>query len=124
MPKILIVDDEKVVRDIFKRFLTYQGFSVCEAQDGTEALEKINSDNFDLIIMDLRMPKVNGHDILEAMKANKKEVPTIVLTGSVDGSDLDGLKKFGYTDKDILCKPVDLYELLIAVKNKLGSLKE
>jgi len=120
MPKILIADDEKVVRNIFTRFLTYQGFNVFEAQDGAEALEKINNDNFDLIIMDLKMPKVNGYDILEAMKANKKEVPVIILTGSVDDSELEGLKKFGYTDKDILCKPVDLYELLIAVRNKFA----
>ncbi len=120
MSKILIADDEKVVRDIFKKFLTYYGFSVSEAQDGAEALEKINSDNFDLLIMDLRMPNVEGPDILEAMKANNKEVPTIILTGTVDASDSEVLRKFGYTDKDILCKPVDLYELLTTVRNKLG----
>ena len=119
MPKILIADDEKIVRDIFVKFLANHGFSVFQAQDGAEALDKINNDNFDLLIMDLKMPKVKGPDILEAMRVNNKQVPTIILTGMVDASDSGELKKFGYTDNDILCKPVDLYELLAAVKNKL-----
>ena len=119
MSKILIADDEKTLRDIFLRFLTLQGYEVSLAESGRDAIAKLNADFFDMLIMDLKMPGTKGAEILREMRRNKNGAAVIILTGAVDAEDSKDLKELGYDVRDILYKPVDLFELLEAVKRKL-----
>ncbi len=121
MHKILIIDDEPEIVDILEKFLAKRGYEVVKAYGGEEGLEKILSDeNFDLVILDMKMPKLNGADILEKVIAEGKHPKVIILSGSLGiDKNIDTLKRLGYNEKDILIKPIDLEELIKAVKEKL-----
>ena len=119
MPRILIADDEKAISDIFSRFLGLKGHQIIIAQDGQEAVSRLNTDNFDILIIDLKMPKIRGIDILKQIKERKKDIAVIILTGTLDAEEFSELAEMGYSPKDILYKPVDLFEFLSLVENKL-----
>jgi two-component system, OmpR family, response regulator ResD len=119
MRRILVADDEKVVRDVMLRFLKLQGFDVSTAEDGRETVRKALEEDFDLLIMDLRMPGLKATEILVAIKKSKKNLPVVILTGTIDAEESEALRKLGYTGEDILCKPADLFEILKKVKEKL-----
>lgn len=121
MAKILIADDEKVVRDILVRFLTLSGYEVDTTDDGFETIDKIKTDAFDILIMDLKMPQLKGADILLELRKNKKEIPCLILTGAVDAEESEGLKRIGFPAGDILYKPIDLSSLLCKIKEKLSA---
>jgi DNA-binding response OmpR family regulator len=121
MYKILAVDDEPRIAEVLHEFLTKAGFDVKNVLGGGEAIEIIKSDiKIDLMVLDMKMPKVTGFDVIKEMERISKKLPTIILTGSIDAEKyLGGLRALGYTREDILHKPVDLFELLDAVKKKL-----
>jgi DNA-binding response OmpR family regulator len=119
MRKILVADDEKVVRDVITRFLELKGYDVCTAEDGQETINKVIADNFDLLIMDLRMPGLNAQEMLAQLGKIKKELPIIILTGTIDTDRLGILRELGYSNNDIICKPADLFEILKKIKAKL-----
>lgn len=121
MHKILIADDEKLVRDVIARFLALKGYDVGTAENGAETINKITLDNFDLLIMDLRMPGLRSQEILEQIKNRKKEIPIIILTGTIDAEESEVLKKWGYSNDEIICKPADLFEILKKVQEKLPN---
>ncbi len=120
MAKILIADDEKVVRDILVRFLGLSGYDVDTTDDGRETVNKIKADTFDMLIMDLRMPRLKVADILVELKKSNKEIPCLILTGAIDAEDSEDLKRAGFPLGDILYKPVDLSSLLGKIKEKLS----
>jgi DNA-binding response OmpR family regulator len=121
MYRILVVDDEAEIAKVLEEFLIKSGFEIIKALDGEEAIEILSSDiKIDLLILDMKMPKVAGFDVIEEMEKINKKIPLIILTGSVDAEKyLVDFKKLGYTMEDILYKPVDLFVLLDKVKNKL-----
>jgi DNA-binding NtrC family response regulator len=121
MYKILVVDDEPQIAKVLQEFLVKEGFEAITALGGEEAIEIVNSDiKIDLMVLDMKMPKVAGSDVLKEMKKINKKIPVIILTGSIDAEKyLTDLAKLGYTQEDILYKPVDLFALLDMVKNKL-----
>jgi DNA-binding NtrC family response regulator len=121
MYKILVVDDEPGIAKLLQDFLVKSGFAVTQSLGGEEALKILNSETkTDLMVLDMKMPKLTGMDVLKEMEGIKRKIPTIILTGSVDAEKyLIDLAKFGYTEKDILYKPVDLFLLLDMVKKKL-----
>ena len=119
MRKILVADDEKLVRSVMARFLSCQGYDVSIAENGLETVRKAASGEFDLLVMDLRMPGLKGHEILEELKKNKKQIPVIILTGTIDADESEVLMELGYTSEDIICKPADLFDILKKVKEKL-----
>ena len=80
MYRILIADDEKLVRDVIARFLTLKGYAVSTAENGAETISLVDRENFDLLIMDLRMPGLRSDEILELIKKTKAELPIIILT--------------------------------------------
>jgi DNA-binding response OmpR family regulator len=121
MYKILVIDDEQEIVKILEEFLTKAGFSVITAAGGEEGIKVLNSaQKLDLMIMDMRMPKVNGVDVLKEMKRINKNIPIIILTGSIDASRHEkDLKELGYSRDDIVSKPIDLFLLLAMAKKKL-----
>lgn len=123
MYRILIADDEKLVRDVIARFLILKKYAVSTVKDGAEAVHKVITDNFDLLIMDLRMPGLRSYEILEQIKNSKKEIPIIILTGTIDAEESEVLKKWGYSNNDIICKPADLFDILKKIEEKLPGQK-
>lgn len=80
-PKILVVDDEKDIREITQAFLVLNGYEVSTAANGKEALDKLLSDHFDMVITDLQMPLMGGIELLQKISQIKSDLVTIVLTG-------------------------------------------
>ncbi len=121
MRKILVADDEKIVRDVISRFLKLKNYDVSTVENGAELVQKVRVDNFDLLIMDLRMPGLTGPEILGKLKEEKKQLPFIILTGAIDADESEVLRKLGCSSDEIICKPADLFEILKKVEEKLGE---
>ncbi len=121
MPKILVVDDEEQIRRVLAEFLTKMGFEVIKVAGGEEAIGLLRSGlDMDLMITDIKMPKVTGLDVLKQKDNLNDARPVIILTGSIDVRKyLSVLKELGFGPDDIVIKPVDLFSLLDAVKKKL-----
>jgi DNA-binding NtrC family response regulator len=112
--KILVVDDEALVRDIIRKGLSQMGgFSVEVAQDGPEAIEKIEKDVFDLVLTDLKMPGMDGLELLKTIKGTRPEVMVIMMTAY--GSIETAVEAMRIGADDYVTKPVDLNELLIHI---------
>lgn len=119
MKKILVVDDEKNIRALFEDELDEAGYEVDVADSGKEALEKVEANTPDLVILDVRMPDMTGIEVLGQIRENHKELPVIMCT-AVRGLEDD----FTIWDAEIfayLTKPVDLDELKEKVKEALGE---
>jgi two-component system, OmpR family, alkaline phosphatase synthesis response regulator PhoP len=88
--KVLIVDDEEVIRKLLRIHLVKWGYEVKEAVDGAQAIEQIGKDDFDLLICDILMPKMDGWQVLKEVKSNPKtkDMPVIVLTAKNQDSDM------------------------------------
>lgn len=119
--KILIADDEKVIRDSIKSILDDEGFITDTAADGEEALRKITDDTFDLVISDIKMPKFDGIQLLDATAKISPETHFIIMTAyaSVQTA-IDALRKGAF---DYLIKPVEFEDLIIRV-NRLLDFKK
>lgn len=120
--KILVVDDERAIRRSLNEILTMEGFKVEEAVDGADALEKIKNNNYDCVLCDIKMPQVDGLEVLEQVQEMKPDVPVIVISGhgSIDTA-VEAVKKGAF---DYISKPPDLNRLLITIRNAMdkGSL--
>jgi DNA-binding NtrC family response regulator len=115
MPKILIIDDEAAIRGALKEILEYESFEVAEAEDGLAGLKAAEKENYDLIFCDIKMPKMDGLEVLEKLKEKGIESPVVIITGhgTVDTA-VDALKKGAY---DFIQKPLDLNRVLVTVRN-------
>lgn len=124
---ILLVEDEENLHEALKLNLEMEGYEVVSAFTGNEALAKIGNEYFDLIIMDIMLPEVDGISITESVRINNNEVPILMLSAKNSGADrVLGLKKGA---DDYLTKPFNLEELLLRVdklidKNKKIQVKE
>lgn len=115
MPKILVVDDSPTIRIRCNRILISQGFEVFEAVDGEDALEKVKAVYPDVILLDLIMPKLNGHEVLAFLKKNEvfANIPVIMFTVKKAGEDIvDGLNKGA---DEYIGKPFSAQELTARV---------
>ena len=117
MPTILIVDDEKNIRATLTRSLRLEGYGTVEAANGMQALERIESDVIDLIILDLQMPILDGLAFLEKMAASERRVPTLVLTAH--GTIEKAVRAVRLGALDFIEKPPTVERLLVAVANAL-----
>ncbi|WP_192349504.1 sigma-54 dependent transcriptional regulator [Algoriphagus sp. Y33] len=119
MSKILIIDDEKVIRATLREILEYEKYSVTEAQDGEEGLAKLQEEDFDLVLCDVKMPKMDGIEVLEKAKALEKSPQFIMISahGSIETA-VEATKKGAF---DFIPKPPDLNRLLLTVRNALDK---
>ena len=117
---ILVVDDEAGVRDMLADALRMQQYAVATAADGHAALREIYEGDFDLIISDVNMPKVNGFELLERLRATGNETPVILLTARGDRADV--AVGFRAGADDYVTKPFGLEELMLRVEARLKHL--
>ena len=113
---ILIVDDDTRLRSLLKRFLREQGFAVSDAQDADTAFEFLNQYKFDLLIVDIMMPKISGIEFLKELRL-ENNVPVIMLTAMGETADrIVGLESGA---DDYIAKPFEPLELVLRIKNIL-----
>ena len=114
---VLIIDDEKNIREGLGAALELEDYTVALASDGKEGLERIQKGDIDLVITDLRMPKISGEQVLAKVTAENPGIPVIVLTGhgSIDSA-VDAMRNGAY---DFLTKPLNLDQLILIVKRAL-----
>ncbi|MGN0553306.1 MAG: response regulator transcription factor [Oscillospiraceae bacterium] len=113
MQRILVVDDEKMIRNVIKEYAEFDGFEVAEADDGMEAVEICRREDFDLIIMDIMMPRLDGYSAIKEIRKTK-QIPVIML--SARGEEYDKLFGFEIGVDDYVVKPFSPKELLARVK--------
>lgn len=112
MSKILVVDDEAKIRDIIKKFAIFEGHEVVEASGGLEALDKCKSESFDIIILDIMMPDLDGFSVCREIK---KESSTPVIMLSARGEEYDRIHGFEVGVDDYVVKPFSPKELMMRV---------
>lgn len=123
MSKILIVEDEAMIRRVLVKILLEENeaLQIDEAADGLEALDKIKKEDYDLVLCDIKMPKFDGIELLEAVKKTKPETPMIMISGHGDLETAVQSMRLGAFD--YISKPPDLNRLLTAVRNALDRKK-
>ncbi|HPW85878.1 MAG TPA: sigma-54 dependent transcriptional regulator [Chitinophagales bacterium] len=117
MPKILIVDDERAIRRTLREILEYEKYEIEEAEDGEIGLDKIEKNSYDVVILDIKMPKKDGIEVLTEMKQKGIDTPVIMLSGHGNlETAVEAVKKGAF---DYIPKPPDLNRLLIALRNAM-----
>jgi len=121
-PSILLVEDEENLHEALKLNLELEGYEITSAFTGTEALQKVQSEYFDLIILDVMLPDVDGISITETIRVQNNQVPILILSAKNTSSDrVLGLKKGA---DDYLTKPFNLEELLLRVQKLIEKNKK
>lgn len=119
MAKILVVDDEQSIRHTLRDILEYEKYEVDEAKDGQEGLKKLMSEHYDLVLCDIKMPKMDGMEVLErAMEAGTESQFIMISAHATIETAVDATKKGAY---DFIEKPPDLNRLLLTVRNALDK---
>ena len=117
MPSILIIDDEKSIRKTLNEILSFEGYKIDEAGDGEEGLKKFKEKNYDIVLCDIKMPKLDGIEFLEKAKEINDETPIIIISGHGNiETAVEAVKKGAY---DYISKPPDLNRMLITLRNAM-----
>lgn len=117
MPTILIIDDEKAIRKTLTEILGYEGYKIDEASDGLEGLRKFKEKNYDLVLCDIKMPKLDGIEFLERAKEINSSTPIIIISGHGNiETAVEAVKKGAF---DYISKPPDLNRMLITLRNAM-----
>lgn len=119
MSSILIIDDEKAIRKTLSEILGYEGYKIDEASDGEEGLSKFRVKTYDLVLCDIKMPKLDGIEFLEKAKEINPEVPIIIISGHGNiETAVEAVKKGAF---DYISKPPDLNRMLITLRNAMDK---
>jgi DNA-binding NtrC family response regulator len=119
MPKILLIDDEKSIRRSLREILEFEKYQVEEAEDGLIGFNKLMTEQFDVVLCDVKMPKLDGLELLQKLSTENIETPLIMMSGHGNiETAVDAVKKGAY---DFLTKPVDLNRLLVTLRNALDK---
>jgi two-component system, NtrC family, nitrogen regulation response regulator NtrX len=119
MASILIIDDERAIRKTLSEILSYEGYKIEEAADGEEGLKKFGAASFDVVLCDIKMPKMDGLEFLEKAKAVNPDVPIIVISGHGNiETAVEAVKKGAF---DYISKPPDLNRMLITLRNAMDK---
>ncbi len=117
--KILVIDDEKAIRATLSEILGFEGFIVDEAADGADGAKKIRENNYDCILCDIKMPKMDGMDVLNIAHTEKPDIPFIMISGHGNiETAVEAVKKGAF---DYISKPPDLNRLLITIRNAMDK---
>ena len=119
VPHILVVDDEDALRTVLSSELQSEGYSVVSASDGDEAISVLQQKSFDLVLLDIKMPRVDGFEVLRFLKERYPKTKVIMLTGFADLKNAIESKKLGA--EDFVSKPYDLVDLLTTIERVLSS---
>ncbi|HQU58321.1 MAG: sigma-54-dependent Fis family transcriptional regulator [Phaeodactylibacter sp.] len=119
MAKILIVDDEKIIRRTLREILEFEQYEVEEASDGVECLAKLKQQKYDVLILDIKMPKMDGMEALERIQILSPDTPVVMISGHANiDTAVDAVKKGAF---DFISKPPDLNRLLITIRNAMDK---
>lgn len=117
MPKILIIDDEKAIRRSIREILEFEKYEIEEAEDGVQGLDMALKNNYDIVLSDIKMPKLDGIELLQKLIDAKCESALIIMSGHGNiETAVDAVKKGAY---DYLAKPIDLNRLLVTIRNAM-----
>lgn len=119
MAKILVVDDEKSIRNALADILSEENYEVISAEDGSDGFDKLSAEKVDLVLCDIKMPKMDGIELLDKARAEGIDVPFIMISahGTIDTA-VDATKKGAF---DFIQKPPDLNRILLTVRNALDN---
>lgn len=119
MSKILVIDDERSIRNTLKDILEYEKHEVDLAEDGIKALDKVKSAEYDIILCDIKMPGMDGIEVLEKLSEIKPDTPVVMISGhgNIDTA-VESIKKGAF---DYIEKPLDLNRLLITIRNAMDK---
>ncbi|MBI1804567.1 MAG: response regulator [Ignavibacteriae bacterium] len=117
--RILVVDDENALRTVLSSELSSAGYDVATASDGDEAISEVQNKKFDLVLLDIKMPRVDGFEVLKFIKKSYPTVRVIMLTGFADLKNAIESKKHGA--EDFVSKPYDLVDLLTTIERVLSE---
>jgi two-component system, NtrC family, nitrogen regulation response regulator NtrX len=119
MADILIIDDEKAIRKTLSEILSFEGYKIEEAADGEEGLKKFREKTFDLVLCDIKMPKLDGIEFLQKAGESNPDVPIIMISGHGNiETAVEAVKKGAF---DFISKPPDLNRLLITIRNAMDK---
>jgi DNA-binding NtrC family response regulator len=117
MPEILLIEDEKAIRKTLSEILSYEGYKIDEAGDGEEGLKKFKDKAYDIVLCDIKMPKMDGIEFLQKAGESNADVPVIMISGHGNiETAVEAVKKGAF---DFISKPPDLNRLLITIRNAL-----
>ncbi|MCL3781675.1 sigma-54-dependent Fis family transcriptional regulator [Prolixibacteraceae bacterium JC049] len=119
MSKILVVDDERSIRNTLKDILEFEKYQVDLAENGLMALDQIKENDYDMILCDIKMPEMDGIELLERIVILKPDLPVVMISGhgNIDTA-VDSIKKGAY---DFIEKPLDLNRILITIRNAMDK---
>lgn len=119
MSRILVIDDERSIRNTLKDILEYEKYSVDLAEDGIKALDKIKTAGYDVILCDIKMPGMDGIEVLEKLQEFIPDTPVVMISGhgNIDTA-VESIKKGAF---DFIEKPLDLNRLLITIRNAMDK---
>ena len=119
MARVLIVDDEKSIRQTLREILEFEKYTVEEAKDGMECIVKLQKEDFDVLILDIKMPKMDGMEALERIQILKPDTPVVMISGHANiDTAVEAVKKGAF---DFIAKPPDLNRLLITLRNAMDK---
>jgi len=117
MADILIIDDEKAIRKTLSEILSFEGYKIDEASDGEEGLKKFKDRNYDVVLCDIKMPKIDGIEFLQKAGESNPDIPIIMISGHGNiETAVEAVKTGAY---DYISKPPDLNRLLITIRNAM-----
>jgi two-component system, NtrC family, nitrogen regulation response regulator NtrX len=115
MSNVLIIDDERAIRKTLSEILSYEGYKIDEAGDGEEGLKKFREKTYDVVLCDIKMPKLDGIEFLDKARESNPDIPVIMISGhGTIETAVEAVKKGAY---DYISKPPDLNRLLITIRN-------
>lgn len=119
MPDILIIDDEKAIRKTLTEILSFEGYKITEAADGEEGLKMFKEKNYDVVLCDIKMPRLDGIEFLQKAGEINPDIPIIMISGHGNiETAVEAVKKGAY---DYISKPPDLNRLLITIRNAMDK---
>jgi DNA-binding response OmpR family regulator len=116
---ILVVDDEEALRTVLSSELVNEGYDVNMAADGDDAVRELDKKPYDLVLLDIKMPRLNGFEVLKHIKENHAKTKVVMLTGFADLKNAIESKKLGADD--FVSKPYDLVDLLTTIERVLND---